>query len=541
VEPRDDPAALIRALDASDVRYVLIGSLAAAAHGMAPQHGPIEIVPALDIDNLHRVARFLRKSDAAPRSRPNESHAGHGKQWSPSPVSVRDLDRLFDTRYGQVDVVPRRLGRYRDLHRRAIPMEAFGRRVFVAEREDLASSAPSPVTEGRAPHAGGQFRRIPRERRADEERQWNELASACESAIGPDARLTVREPVVSETGYRNTLIRCDLERAGSRTGTVLLKKSNLETPEIFREWAGFQFLNGLPKATRHVPVLHGGDVARKTLILEDLGDVRELDLASILADGNRREAEEFLVRSMKISGEIHAASIGRLSEYRSIRATLPAVDIEHAADRVSEALRALGGSWKAVGDRLGRRAREEASSAAEELENPGAFLAYTRGDVCTKNLVWRKGEVTVFDLEWGGFRHALIDGAFPGVRSLHCLHAGRFPAEVRRRMQNAYREALSSACDAARDDGRYGFAAAAANAGWLAVMLEGLPEVLERDKRRGSATLRQRILAALETFRAISCEEDRLPALGDASEALLEELRGRWGNTSSLPLHPVFL
>jgi hypothetical protein len=67
-------------------------------------------------------------------------------------------------------------------------------------------------------------------------------------------------------------------------------------------------------------------------------------------------------------------------------------------------------------------------------------------------------------------------------------------------MQNAYREALSSACDAARDDGRYGFAAAAANAGWLAVMLEGLPEVLERDKRRGSATLRQRILAALETF-----------------------------------------
>jgi hypothetical protein len=55
---------LLGALEAHSIRYVLIGSVAAQAYGVDVQPGDLDIAPALDADNLARLAQLLLEVDA---------------------------------------------------------------------------------------------------------------------------------------------------------------------------------------------------------------------------------------------------------------------------------------------------------------------------------------------------------------------------------------------------------------------------------------------------------------------------------------------
>ncbi|MGH2820914.1 MAG: hypothetical protein ACRDJ5_09700 [Actinomycetota bacterium] len=59
-----DPRAIIRSLNEHEVRYVLIGALAATLHGSPLRTGDADICPERGGANLHRLAQALRTMDA---------------------------------------------------------------------------------------------------------------------------------------------------------------------------------------------------------------------------------------------------------------------------------------------------------------------------------------------------------------------------------------------------------------------------------------------------------------------------------------------
>jgi hypothetical protein len=59
-----DVSRLLEALNRSGVRYILIGSAAAQLYGTEAQPGDLDITPALDRENLARLASLLLEIEA---------------------------------------------------------------------------------------------------------------------------------------------------------------------------------------------------------------------------------------------------------------------------------------------------------------------------------------------------------------------------------------------------------------------------------------------------------------------------------------------
>lgn len=132
-----DPAGIIAALEQHQVRYVVIGGVAAQLHGSpAPTRG-LDVTPDRSAPNLARLAAALASVEA--------------REWVPGfgyplqmPMDRRRLegDRvlLTQTRHGRVDVVPAPHGvpaGYHELEPRARLVEAYGTEVSVASVDDL--------------------------------------------------------------------------------------------------------------------------------------------------------------------------------------------------------------------------------------------------------------------------------------------------------------------------------------------------------------------------------------------------------------------
>jgi hypothetical protein len=135
-----DPAGVVKAFEHHQVRYVVIGGVAAQLHGSpAPTRG-FDVTPERSAPNLARLAAALASVEA--------------REWVPGfgfplqlPMDRRRLagDRvlLAQTRHGRVDVVPTPHGvpgGYDQLKPRAPLVTAYGAELPVASLDDLAFS-----------------------------------------------------------------------------------------------------------------------------------------------------------------------------------------------------------------------------------------------------------------------------------------------------------------------------------------------------------------------------------------------------------------
>jgi hypothetical protein len=154
---RDPPhlAHLFAALDSYHVRYVLFGTAGLIAYGAEVSTGDLDICPAPDIDNLYSLATLLTRIQARPHSAfdaPDQSMVVH---WSPDPLTLETFDSLFQTKLGELDVVPFPYGphgnvdrfTYEDLRSRAVIKSAFGVHIPVAAFEDVVASKLSARRE----------------------------------------------------------------------------------------------------------------------------------------------------------------------------------------------------------------------------------------------------------------------------------------------------------------------------------------------------------------------------------------------------------
>jgi len=141
---------LLALLERHDVEYVVVGGLAAIAHGSARATFDIDLVPDWTTSNLKRLARALQEADAllrVPEGQPIEY-----------PIDADSL-RAFEvstwrTRYGDLDIITGtptlqrgHLAHYNELVGRAHRREAFGITILVADLSDIIESKEALARE----------------------------------------------------------------------------------------------------------------------------------------------------------------------------------------------------------------------------------------------------------------------------------------------------------------------------------------------------------------------------------------------------------
>jgi hypothetical protein len=133
---RLDPRRLISALVAHDVRFVVIGAIAAIAQGGPLITQDLDVTPAREPDNLERLAEALKELDARLRI-PNDPS---GIELPIEPRFLGNVDSwTLNTPSGDIDLrfTPSGTAGYDDLKRAAVPVQLWDQQVLVAALPDI--------------------------------------------------------------------------------------------------------------------------------------------------------------------------------------------------------------------------------------------------------------------------------------------------------------------------------------------------------------------------------------------------------------------
>ena len=134
-----DPERLITTLARHDVKYVLIGAVAARLHGFPRMTADADITPARDVANIERLAAALRDLDA--RVYTESVPEGLAFDRSAAALARADMWNLITTA-GRLDIafVPSGTRGYEDLIQKAVRFEVFGAMLDAASLEDIIRS-----------------------------------------------------------------------------------------------------------------------------------------------------------------------------------------------------------------------------------------------------------------------------------------------------------------------------------------------------------------------------------------------------------------
>jgi hypothetical protein len=131
-----DPEKLISTLADHEVKYVLVGALAARLQGFPRLTAVADITPATDHENLERLTRALRTLEA--RVFTEGVPEGLDFDCSPQTISRAEMWKLV-TEAGRLDIIFRPAGTegYQDLARDVVAYSVFGVGIVAASLEDL--------------------------------------------------------------------------------------------------------------------------------------------------------------------------------------------------------------------------------------------------------------------------------------------------------------------------------------------------------------------------------------------------------------------
>lgn len=134
---KPDIPALIDALAAHGVVWLLAGSYVLTLYGAKIEPNDLDVVVRRDQDNLERLAGCLNDLDAVPffsgDPRWDLGTPDDHRAWRPEKTTPKDLDHLFVTRHGMLDIPFAMLPEYDALIGGCSPMEIDGRRVDVCD------------------------------------------------------------------------------------------------------------------------------------------------------------------------------------------------------------------------------------------------------------------------------------------------------------------------------------------------------------------------------------------------------------------------
>jgi hypothetical protein len=176
-DPTDRPipriAPLVETLERHRVRWVMSGSTVAALFGAALQPNDLDVVPALDEVNLGRLARMLEELEAVPAFIPppyNGPSLAQCRAWRPDPPTAKQLDHLFVTTLGMLDIPPTLTGSYENLIATARTVPIAGVQVAVCDPRQMLDRLPAK----------------PRAKDVERARTYAELRRRLDAQVDPD-------------------------------------------------------------------------------------------------------------------------------------------------------------------------------------------------------------------------------------------------------------------------------------------------------------------------------------------------------------------
>ncbi len=137
---------MLVALRSHEIRWIMTGSTVLAAYSSEMHPNDLDVTPSLEAENLRRVAALLVELEALPIHNPawedsltvEQCHA-----WQPEPANEEQLDHLFVTRLGMLDIVPRLCGTYEELIAEAVHVEAFGEELLICDPSEVLRRMPA--------------------------------------------------------------------------------------------------------------------------------------------------------------------------------------------------------------------------------------------------------------------------------------------------------------------------------------------------------------------------------------------------------------
>jgi len=297
---------------------------------------------------------------------------------------------------------------------------------------------------------------------------------------------------------------------------------------LLNDWAGIAFLDGLDPGPW--PHFYGGHRPTGVIVLEDLGAAPQID--HILRGEDAAAAESGRTAFVKTLAELHFLTAGHADRYDEIRQGL--------GPRV---VRDYTGWITRFSERMGKEGLASAGLAVEleacrsAFAEPGAFKVYTHGDPCPDNCLLIDDRLHLLDFEWAEVRHALIDGVYPWIHFPSCWCVNRLPGQLPEQLMETYRTALAVGIREAEDDALFGLGlVAACVAGFMKNYGD---DVLEKDRRWGISTVRQRCLLRIRIL-AKTAEQFGFPAIAHASNLLGDRLDVLWSDVELVPIYPAF-
>jgi hypothetical protein len=160
-------SALVELLKRYEVEFVVTGSAAALLHGVVLAPGDLDVTPALDPENLSRLAAALEEINARPypdapfglwetaadeeqrwvEYEPTPEEVEARAAWKPNPKEPASFDHLLQSALGSIDIVPVVSGTYDELVVRAVRVSFEGHDVCAESVADLLATLTVPRRE----------------------------------------------------------------------------------------------------------------------------------------------------------------------------------------------------------------------------------------------------------------------------------------------------------------------------------------------------------------------------------------------------------
>lgn len=391
---------------------------------------------------------------------------------------------------------------------------------------------------------------------------------------------TTKSFAISPQKKSSIVIRCQIKNnTPTLPKTVIVKKVREDShagaylPDseernaahlLFNDWAALELFDRINHPLSLLPKFYGGDHDTGTLVMEDLGNDETQSLYPILNGNNREIAEAALINYATALGNMHAQTVGKSDLYNQIRTSLGPLPKHNALyetpwesarpyrathAEIQIAIQAYHATFTQFDAQPHPNVGIEIETITRQVaEHTGPMLAFCQGDqngvggyIITNN----RGRF--YDFDCGNFRHALLEGVpyrttWGGMITI--------PKSLYPQMDKAYQNAFAQGYPPISDDAYFYKTILEATAYWnIYYTITRVPQSLRvnpkqpiaQDYQRGPSSIRQQVIAWLETFTSLSEQHGHWPALGESAQTLSKCLRKHWPpEAAHLPTFPVF-
>ena len=236
-------------------------------------------------------------------------------------------------------------------------------------------------------------------------------------------------------------------------------------PQRFlNEWAGLELLAELG-ASPIAPAVIAADAASGLLVLEDLGDVPNLEALLVRGDGQR--ARSGLEQFGSTLGRLHGVGVGEERTFRAIQDRL-GTGSPHSDTTMDQRSRRdlFAACFEAAGAAMTDRVWEAVVEIEGLIHGSSPFWTLTHADSGPHNLLVTPDGGRLIDFEFCVYRSGLTDVAGARLGFPQTASSMVVPIEDVERLEGAYRRSLESVVPEVGDSAVFDRALGAACAHW---------------------------------------------------------------------------